>query len=241
MKISVIIPAYNEEKLLPATLESVREASQAFTERGWQTEVVVCDNASTDRTAALADAAGVRVVSEPVNQIGRARNTGARAARGDWLLFLDADSAPSRALMADVAAAIQSGRYLAGGVTVRMEGPYPLAFRIVGLWNGLSRLLSWMAGSFIFVEAAAFGAVGGFNEELFASEEIDLSRRLKRLARDRGRRLIILHRHPLLTSARKIHLYTPGEHLRFLARILLGGGRTLRRREACPTWYDGRR
>ena len=67
-----------------------------------------------------------------------------------------------------------------------------------------------LAGSFIFCEARAFRQVGGFSNELFAGEEIDLSRRLKRLARERKKRIVILHRHPLLTSARKMHLYTPG-------------------------------
>ena len=89
--------------------------------------------------------------------------------------------------------------------------------------------------------AAAFRAIGGFSQELFAAEEIDLSRRLKLRARETGKRVIILHRHPIVTSARKLRLYTMGEHLRFLARTVFGGGKTLASREACHTWYDGRR
>ena len=88
---------------------------------------------------------------------------------------------------------------------------------ITRLWNGISRAGRLLAGSFIFCEADAFREVGGFSNELFAGEEIDLSRRLKQLARARRKRIVILHRHPLVTSARKIHLYTPWEHLRFLA------------------------
>ena len=105
----------------------------------------------------------------------------------------------------------------------------------------LSRLNRWAAGSFIFCEAAAFREIGGFSRELFASEELDLSQRLKRLGRSTGRRFVILHEHPLVTSARKLHLYTPWEHLRFLAKTVLVGGRTLKSREECSTWYDGRR
>ncbi len=96
-------------------------------------------------------------------------------------------------------------------------------------------------GRFIFCAASAFRKIGGFDNRLFASEEIDLSKRLKKLARGLGRRGVILHRHPLVTSARKMHLYTSGEHLRFLARTVFGFGRTLRDRDACHTWYDGRR
>src|SRR5436190_9872402 len=115
MKISIIVPAFNEEKLIPETLRRISAATAAFLERGWASEVIVCDNNSTDRTAELAREAGAQVVFEPINQIGRARNTGAAAASGDWLLFIDADSHPEAELFADVVTAIQSGNCLAGG------------------------------------------------------------------------------------------------------------------------------
>lgn len=121
MKISVVVPAFNEEGLLPATLASIGAGRQAFGERGWTSELIVCDNNSTDRTAEVARAAGARVVFEAVNQISRARNTGARHADGDWLLFVDADSFPGRELFAEVAEAIEAGRCLAGGSTVAFE------------------------------------------------------------------------------------------------------------------------
>ena len=115
MKLSIIIPAFNEQKLLPATLESVFAAAKAISARHWDHEVIVCDNNSTDRTAEIAGARGARVVFEPVNQIGRARNRGASVATGDWLVFIDADSHPSQALLEDVCRAIAEGRCLAGG------------------------------------------------------------------------------------------------------------------------------
>jgi glycosyltransferase involved in cell wall biosynthesis len=241
VKISVVIPAFNEEKLLPDTLRSIRAASESFARLGWETEVVVCDNNSTDRTAELARAAGAKVVFEPINQIGRARNGGAAGASGEWLVFVDADSHPSAELFAAVARQIQRGGVIAGGSTVTLDGPYPVAKFVTRSWNLLSRFKRWAAGSFIFCDAAAFREIGGFSKELYASEELDLSERLKRLGRATGRRFVILHEHPLVTSARKMHLYTPWEHLRFLAKTVLVGGRTLKSREECLTWYDGRR
>ena len=241
MKISIIIPAYNEEKLLAATLRSIREAQSGFTEEGWDAEIVVCDNNSTDRTAELAREAGAKVVFEPVNQIGRARNTGAAGASGDWLVFVDADSHPSAELFADVAAAVRSGRVLAGGSTVCLEKGYPIVSLITGGWNLFSRFQKWAAGSFIFCEAAAFREIGGFSLELFASEELDLFQRFKVLAKKRGKRIVILHRHPLVTSARKVHLYSAREHLWFLTKTVLQVGKPLKSREQCLTWYDGRR
>lgn len=241
MRISVVIPAFNEERLIGESLRHISAALSAFTRRNWETELIVCDNNSTDRTAELAREAGATVVFEPVNQIGRARNRGAEAAKGDWLIFVDADSHPSADLFDDVAVQIESGRCLAGGSTIKLEGDYRSGEFITGLWNKVSRGLKWVAGSFIFCEAAAFRKVGGFNIELFASEEIDLSKRLKKLARAEGKKIVILGQHPIVTSARKLHLYTAREHFSFLAKTIFGGGKTLNSREACHTWYDGRR
>lgn len=236
MKLSLVIPAFNEERLLPATLAHLKTGMGIVERRGWSAELVVCDNNSTDRTAELARAAGATVVFEPVNQIARARNAGANAASGDWLVFVDADSSPDAELFEDVLSAIESGRYVGGGCTVAIAGAPPVFRFWVGAWNALSRMVRWAAGSFIFCETRAFRAIGGFSEELFASEEIDLSRRLKRLGR-----LVILHRHPLMTSGRKAELYSGREHLAFVWRMLTAGRRTLRSREACSMWYDGRR
>lgn len=241
MKISVIVPAFNEEKLIGETLRRITAAMAAFSERGWESELIVCDNNSSDRTAELARAAGARVVFEPVNQIARARNTGAVTATGDWLLFIDADSSPQPELFADVAAAIGSGDCLAGGSTVRLDSPRLGARLGTRLWNLISRSTRSLAGSFIFCETAVFRAVGGFNLELFASEELDLSKRLKKLGARSGKKIVILHQHPLTTSARKLHLYSGWEYLRFLARTVFGLGRTLRSAKGCHLWYDGRR
>jgi glycosyltransferase involved in cell wall biosynthesis len=239
--VSIIIPAFNEERLIGETLARVKEAMGAFGASGWQTELIVCDNNSTDHTAELARAAGAKVVFEEINQIGRARNAGAAAATGQWLVFIDADSRPSRELFAEAAEQMVSGRCLAGGCTVRLDGKHRPANAVTRLWNGISRAGTFLAGSFIFCEAAAFHEAGGFSPDLFAGEEIDLSRRLKRLARQRGKRMVILHRHPLVTSARKVHLYTLREHLRFLLKTVMRPRKVLTSREACHTWYDGRR
>lgn len=241
MRLSTIVPAYNEEKLLPRCLAAIRAAAAPLEARGWTHELVVCDNHSTDATAATARAAGALVVHEPVNQISRARNRGAGAATGDWLVFVDADSFPTPELYADLAEAILGGRCIGGGCTVRMDEPLPSAALLTALWNAISRMRRWAAGSFVFCEARAFRETGGFSTQLYASEEIDFSRRLGILARSRGLRVVILNRHRILTSARKMHLITGREFLAFLLRLCLSGGRSLRSRAACAPWYNGRR
>jgi len=241
MKVSVAIPAFNEERLIAGTLACVRHCMEEFARRDWQTELIVCDNNSTDRTAELAQASGATVVFEPVNQISRARNAAAKAATGDWIIFVDADSTPSPELFSDVADQIAGGECLAGGATVRLESDNWVAGRITMLWNAISRSRRWFAGAFIFCSADAFRRVGGFSEELFVSEEIDLSKRLNRLARETGKKVVILHRHPLRTSARKTELYSTREHLRFIWNSLLHGSKLIRSRDECHLWYDGRR
>src|SRR5688572_32357746 len=94
---------------------------QAIADAGWASELIVCDNNSTDRTAEIARAAGAQVVFEPVNQISRARNAGAARASGDWLLFVDADSYPDAGLFRNVVEVIRQGRCVAGGATVRVD------------------------------------------------------------------------------------------------------------------------
>lgn len=241
MKISIIVPAFNEERLLAATLAHLQSVRGVFTGRGWESELIVCDNNSTDRTAEIALTAGARVVFEPINQIGRARNCGAAAATGDWLLFVDADSRPGAELLAEVADQIATGRCLAGGATVRLDGTHRMARLVTQLWNGLSRWRRLLAGSFIFCETAAFRKLGGFSPEFFAGEELDLTRRLHELAAATGQEVVVLHHHPLLTSDRKVHLYTLGEHLRFIVRAALCPERVMRDKAACHSWYDGRR
>ena len=242
MRVSVVLPAFNEEKLLPAALAAVKQAASAFTARGWDWECVVCDNNSTDATSAVARAGGATVVFEPVNQIGRARDAGARVATGDWLVFIDADSTPSAELFASIATRIAEGRAVGGGSTVELEPGTPRYARFVcGLWNLWSRLAGWAAGSCVWVEAAAFRAAGGFGTEYYAGEEVFLSRRLKTLARRSGRRFVILADHPLRTSSRKLKLYTLTEAGRFFFRMLFTAGRAAKRPENCEIWYDGRR
>lgn len=241
MKISIVIPAFNEERLLAETLAQVQSARGAFALQRWESELIVCDNNSTDRTADVARAAGATVVFEPVNQIARARNHGAAAATGDWLLFIDADSHPSMALFADVVEAIKSDRYLAGGSTMRMESGYFVGSVGTAMWNMVSRWQRLLAGSFIFCETAAFREIGGFSDKLFAGEELELTNRLKALAKARRKGIVILNRHPMYTSARKMRLYSSRELFGFFLRAMFNQKKVLASREACHPWYDGRR
>ncbi|MGA2244340.1 MAG: glycosyltransferase [Verrucomicrobiota bacterium] len=241
MKVSIVVPAFNEEKLLGESLLQIKSAGGAFAQLGWETELIVCDNNSNDRTAEIARTAGATVVFEPVNQISRARNSGAAAATGDWLVFVDADSHPGRELFSDVAKEIQSGNCIAGGATLRWDQKHFFIDLVTSVVNVGFRWRRILSGAFIFIEAAAFRKLGGFSHEAFAGEDVELSRRLKKLSEDTGKRFIILHQHPVVTSARRLKDSTVLDPLRLVAHIILHPHRYTASRKAARRWYDGRR
>jgi glycosyltransferase involved in cell wall biosynthesis len=241
VKISIVIPAFNEEKILGETLAHVKAAKDAFTQIGWETELIVCDNNSHDRTAEIARTAGAAVVFEPVNQISRARNSGASAATGGWLVFVDADSHPSLELFADMAKEIQSGNCIAGGATICWDQKHFFHEIVTSVVNVGFRWRRILSGAFIFVETAVFQKLGGFSTEAFAGEDVELSGRLKALSKETGKRFVILHRHPIITSARRLKEFTVLGPLRLVAHIILHPHACTTSREAAQRWYDGRR
>ncbi len=241
MKISIIIPAYNEERLLPKTIQCIKESAAVFVNNNCQYEIIVCNNNSTDKTAEIASSLGATVVFEPVNQIARARNSGAKTASGDWLIFIDADSHPAPELFKSVLNAIESNKIIGGGCLIEMENIPFIAKAVSEFWNLISITMRWAAGSFIFCRSDAFKSIGGFNEDLFASEEIDFSKRIKRFARGKNLRFKIITKPRLRTSERKVHLYEKREYCIFVLKTVLKFGSTLRERESCKIWYDGRR
>jgi glycosyltransferase involved in cell wall biosynthesis len=241
VKLSIVVPAFNEERLIAGCLDAIDAALAANQATPFDSEIIVVDNNSTDRTAELAREAGAQVCFEPVNQIGRARNTGAAAATGDWLMFVDADSFISPGLVGDVLLLIESGTKVGCGSTMRMEDLPLVAEMVLMGWNRISVTCRWAAGSLFVCRTDAFRETGGFNEALYAAEEIDLSRRLKRWARPRGLKFTILNEHPLLTSARKIQLYSGWEITRQFLWLMARPVRTLKDSKHLSIWYDGRR
>ncbi|MEM1353735.1 MAG: glycosyltransferase [Planctomycetota bacterium] len=228
---AIIVPAYNEEVQLAVTLPAMRRAMAEMTERG---QLIVVDNNSTDATSQIAAGHDTRVVFEPINQISRARNAGAAAADAGVLIFIDADTTPDAALIREALDAIKSGRYCGGGARVVMSPRPGLAVRMVlGFWNTVSRLFKLPAGCFFVCERDGFDAVGGFSEQVYASEEIWLARQLKKWGRKEGKRLTILPG-PITTSNRKTD--NPARVLGWVLFLTLCPI-AVRYRRLCGYWY----
>jgi len=214
MLLSVVIPAFNEQNQIGGSLQRIEQALVSNQRDGLSWELIVCDNNSTDQTAAVASEFGATVVFEPVNQISLARNTGASIARGDWLLFIDADSYPSSELMAEVLDLASAGHHIGCGSTITVkDGTLFNKLRLERL-NPLFRLFRLCGGVFILCEREAFTSIGGFSLSVFALEEIDFVIRLKRYGRTQRKLFAILHRNPVFTSGRK-----GGYGIRSFARI----------------------
>ena len=231
--ISFVVPAYNEERYLGPTLEAIHAAALST---GEAYEIVVADDGSTDGTAALAESRGARVLRVANRQIAATRNAGARAAAGELLFFVDADTQVSAALVAEAIAALRGGA-VGGGAPVRLEAAPGWARAFMrGFVPLYFRLARWAAGCFLFCTRDAFEAAGGFDERYYASEEIGLSRALKRQGR------FAMLRSFVTSSSRKLEGRTAADLLLMVARLAAGGRAGLRRRSgATAFWYPERR
>lgn len=230
--VSFIIPAYNEAQLLGRTLTAIEQAARAL---HLTFEMIVVDDASVDHTPELARAHGARVVLVNHRQIAATRNAGAREATGEWLVFVDADTIISEAVLRDAIAALHAGA-VGGGCVVRFDGRVPRYGRVlIAVVLPIYLALGLAAGCFLFCTRQAFDAVGGFDEQLFAAEEAVLSRALGRLGH------FVLLRASVVTSARKLRAHSAREVLGTLLRLAFTGPKALRQREGLGLWYGHRR
>ena len=231
---SIIIPAYNEEEYLPATISALQEAMRTLDLHG---EIIVVDNNSSDNTATIAQDHGAKVVFETINQISRARNAGAHEAQGRYLIFVDADTIIPTKLLHQALKNLESGEFIGGGACVTGNIKIHLSLELLlKLWNRISVLTRNAAGSFIYCQLDAFETIGGFSQNVYASEEIWLSRKLKKLGRKRGQRFNIIKQPPVITSMRKMQWYSP---LRVYLYVLLFTvfPFTVRIKSLCTPWY----
>lgn len=198
---SLIIPAYNEEKLLPRLLDSIDAARTAYGNRE-AIEVIVADNLSTDQTAEIAAARGCCVVSVEKRVIGAVRNAGALAARGEIVAFVDADSQVHPATFTEIDRALATGRVVAGATGARLERmsfglavTYCLLMPIV--------LLTGLDTGVVFCRKEDYEAVDGYDEQRLVAEDVAFLLALKRLGKTRGQRLARVTRAKVIVSTRK--------------------------------------
>lgn len=230
--ISFIVPAHNEARLIGATLDALHTAAHAT---GRDYELIVVDDASTDGTARIATGAGARVVPVEYRHIAATRNAGARAAAGDTLVFVDADTLVPTDTLREALDALAGGA-VGGGATLRLHGRLRRSERVMlAFATWLLRVARIAPGCFVFCTAAAYAASGGFDERYYAGEDVAFSRAL---ARDG--RFVVLRSH-VSSSARKLRTHSLLDHLRLAARFVWRRRSLLQSRHGLDLWYGERR
>jgi len=234
---ALIIPAWNEAAFIESCIASAQAAMNSVPFSG---QLIVVDNNSTDDTAQLANNAGASVVFEPVNQIARARNAGAsaaRAANASMLVFIDADTHINASVLLTALEALQSNQVVGGGANIRGDRVTGTTVRLtIKFWNWSSRKFKLAAGCFVFARADAFESVGGFEQQRYAGEELALSRSLRRWGKAHDMQFHIISEHTVETSLRKLDWYTQTQLFKqFLVAILPGA---LGSKRLMHLWYD---
>ncbi|HUR99716.1 MAG TPA: glycosyltransferase [Pyrinomonadaceae bacterium] len=232
MKLSIIIPAYNEENYLPATLDAINAAKTN------DAEVIVVDNQSTDATRDVARTKGAMVVAESERNIAKVRNTGADAASGDVLVFIDADSIVRRGIFEKIADAASDPRCFGGSAAVEYE---PIEGRTLIRWFTklfpiVGELMKMRGGALQFCRADVFRELGGFDATIYVGEDIDFGWRLDRYARDRVAHTTFIEQPKVLTSSRRWQRMGFFRLMFFTHPITVFAAR--RMRSFWKDWYD---
>lgn len=188
--LSIVIPALNEEARIGKTLARCLEA-------GDHPELIVVDGGSRDRTAALAGKAGARLlVSRPGR--GPQMNLGARAAEGDILLFLHADTLMPDGYDRLIRSALRAPSVVGGYFRLSFSCSTPLLRYQEGTIDLRTRVFRMPYGDqALFVRASVFSLAGGF-PDIPIMEDVEFVRRLRRMGK-----LAYIREAPVMTSARR--------------------------------------
>jgi len=197
-KVSVIIPAHNEEKYVKRCILSIRQAAERY--QG-ETEIIVVCNRCTDRTEQIAKTMGAIVIRNEERCIAAVRNAGMKAASGQIILTIDCDNRMTSGTIQEIYQFLKTGKYIGGGAPMRFERySFPLylndllcciGFKITGLYCGI-----------FWAEKSTFEAIGGFVSKR-AMEDIATAKHLKQFGKSQGKKYTCLRENYLINSTRK--------------------------------------
>lgn len=203
---SVIIPAHNEEKYIAKCLRSVISAAKYVKPK--KVEMIVVANRCTDKTVEVAKHYGARVVINNDKCIAAIRNAGVKAAKGEIIVTIDADSMMTKFSLLEIKQMLESGRYIGGGANPKFDRmSVGIAFSSMYVAANLLPIMikngGYLSGAMFWLYKSDFEAVGGFDESLVSLEDMDFAVRLNRLGVSRGLKYGTLKRSYILTSSRK--------------------------------------
>jgi len=215
VRCSVVVPAHNEELLLPRALASIRSAaSRADAE----VEIVVVANRCTDDTVLLARGAGATVVASEARNIAAVRNDGVARSAGEVVVTMDADAVMAECALVEVDRRLTSGRYVGGGTKVRLDRT-SAGIRTTLALVEITTFVLRLGGGMFWCARRDFDAIGGFDESLLLAEDLAFARRLRDHGRRTDRRFTVLRDAPLVVSARKFDRYGDWHMLRMVWQL----------------------
>ncbi|MFF1258989.1 MULTISPECIES: glycosyltransferase [unclassified Streptomyces] len=190
--LSIVIPAFNEAQYLPLCLPTVVNSLKIWMEAsGEYGEIIVVDNDSEDETIKIAESFGARIVREVHRNIGQVRNTGATAAHGRYLLFVDADVSLPAEAVSTVMRLLASGRHVGGAIPPKYT-PRRISSRLLcWYWSIHRKRHRGAQGVDQFCTADAFRQLTGYRTDWFMSEDVEFFNRLRDLG-DRMQRPVAI-------------------------------------------------
>jgi glycosyltransferase involved in cell wall biosynthesis len=204
--------------LLGRLLDSVDVARAAYGHED-AIEVIVADNVSTDGTAAIAAARGCRVARVEKRVIAAVRNAGARAARGELLAFVDADTQVHPLTFIEIDKALAAGRVVGGATGARLERR-SLGIALAYLTLVPIALFTGMDTGVVFMRRQDFEEIGGYDESRLVAEDVALLLALKRLGKVRGQRLKRVTSAKVIVSTRKFDEFGDWHYFALIAEGL---------------------
>lgn len=232
-RLSLVIPAYNEEHLLPRLLASIKTARSCYAGPPQDIEVIVADNASTDHTPRIAAEAGCKIAPVERRMIAAARNGGAAMAVGECIGFVDADSVLHPSTFQRIIDLMDNPTVIGGATGVQFDRQ-SIGVRVTYVVFKILASLANVESGVVFCRRSDFEQIGGYPEDRHFAEDIAFLRKLKALGRKRRQRFKVLDGCKTLTSSRKFDQFGDWH---FFGLALRGGWHLLRGRRAYEEWF----
>ncbi|HEX8844833.1 MAG TPA: glycosyltransferase [Pyrinomonadaceae bacterium] len=237
MLISIIVPAFNEEKYIGRTLGSIRQARQLLlNEKGIPAEVIVVNNDSTDSTAEVARSSEAQVFNEPTHNVAKVRNAGANRANGDILVFVDADVTVPERLLCRIHEAMSDELCLGGAVDTDYR-PAKYSVKVyLRMWRFVGKVAGMAQGATQFCRKDVYDSLGGYDETLYMGEDVDFYWRLKRFAKRCQSRVQFIEDLQVSPSSRRYDEWFLGRTLVWTNPLFILAFR--RRKSVWKGWYS---